>query len=241
MSISKTVVHIPKENEDDQELMASIDQDFCEIEAFSGEGELLKLDYDATNVLVLKPFFTNWKWLNMLFSLKDEHPEVPVILFSTLVDIKQEDVAALEKRSIFVADSPAALNQQLSRYRAEGAGKRILIVDDDQSILNSYQRILRKTPWEIVFVNSGEQALELMEERQFDLVVTDIKMPGIHGVELVGRIREHDSRVSVIVCSAFGGMKEDQNLMIHDVRDFIEKPVDPVKFKEKLEEVMNRS
>lgn len=68
--------------------------------------------------------------------------------------------------------------------------KRVLFVDDDENVLAGIQRMLRRqrTEWEMFFVDSGELALELMAKDPMDVVVTDVKMPGMQGHELLEQV-----------------------------------------------------
>lgn len=70
------------------------------------------------------------------------------------------------------------------------ARKRVLFVDDDQSLLDGLQRALHseRGQWEMHFVASGEEALALMGQHRFDALVTDIRMPGIDGVQLLSEV-----------------------------------------------------
>ena len=86
--------------------------------------------------------------------------------------------------------------------------------------------MLRKQPWTLLTASNGIKALELLAKEQVDLVVTDIKMPDMHGLELVAKIREKYHNLPVIVCSAYKGIKADQDLAYHNVSAFIDKPVD---------------
>lgn len=58
---------------------------------------------------------------------------------------------------------------------------RVLLVDDEENILRSLQRILRREPWELTTASSGEQALAAMAEHKYDLVISDARMPGMDG------------------------------------------------------------
>ncbi|AZT82303.1 response regulator [Marinobacter sp. NP-4(2019)] len=67
---------------------------------------------------------------------------------------------------------------------------RLLLVDDEENILRSLQRILRKEPYELETATSGEAALSMMEEQKFDLVISDARMPGMDGPTLLARIKK---------------------------------------------------
>lgn len=80
--------------------------------------------------------------------------------------------------------------------------ERVLFVDDEPNILNGLRRMLRsqRTDWELHFANSGPEALELMQNHEVDIVVSDMKMPGMDGAELLSRISEiHPNTVRIIL------------------------------------------
>jgi response regulator RpfG family c-di-GMP phosphodiesterase len=67
---------------------------------------------------------------------------------------------------------------------------KLLLVDDEDNILRSLKRVLRKEPYELVTAASGDEALTLMEEQRFDLVISDARMPGMDGPTLLANIRK---------------------------------------------------
>lgn len=67
---------------------------------------------------------------------------------------------------------------------------RLLLVDDEENILRSLQRILRREPYELGTAASGEAALSMMEEQKFDLVISDARMPGMDGPTLLAEIKK---------------------------------------------------
>ncbi|MFT5731713.1 MAG: putative nucleotidyltransferase with HDIG domain [Planctomycetota bacterium] len=87
--------------------------------------------------------------------------------------------------------------------------KRILFVDDEQSILNGLQRILHKQRhvWDMQFATSGKDALAAMDLEPFDVVVTDMRMPGMNGAELLREVKARHPRTVRIVLSGHAGME----------------------------------
>lgn len=69
--------------------------------------------------------------------------------------------------------------------------KRILVVDDDPLVLESVSRLLKSQGYQIIAVESGTKAIELVKEQDSDLVISDIRMPEIDGVETVQIIQAH--------------------------------------------------
>ena len=66
----------------------------------------------------------------------------------------------------------------------------LLLVDDEENILRSLKRILRKEPYDIRTATSGEDALALLNEQKFDLVISDARMPGMDGPTLLAEIKK---------------------------------------------------
>ena len=103
---------------------------------------------------------------------------------------------------------------------------KILFVDDEENILKAFERTFLEDTMKIYTAESAKRALELISLTDLDLIVTDIKMPGMHGLELIEEIRKKNSVVPVMVYTAFSGMKEDFVLHTHGIVDYYTKPDD---------------
>src|ERR1700748_660191 len=80
--------------------------------------------------------------------------------------------------------------------------RRILFVDDEESVLDALESLLRKERdrWEMVFVLDGTQALEELRKKPFDLVISDMRMPGMDGAELLAHVKaDHPSAARMIL------------------------------------------
>ena len=86
---------------------------------------------------------------------------------------------------------------------------KILVVDDEENIRWLYKEELEEEGYQITAAASGEEALTMVSELQPDLVVMDIKMPGISGVDALIKIKEIDKDTPVILCSAYNDYKQD--------------------------------
>ncbi|WP_259745187.1 response regulator, partial [Pseudomonas protegens] len=71
-----------------------------------------------------------------------------------------------------------------------GPRPSLLLVDDEESILNSLRRLLRSQPYEVLVADSGARALEILAQRPVDLVMSDARMPNMDGATLLARVRE---------------------------------------------------
>jgi two-component system OmpR family response regulator len=75
----------------------------------------------------------------------------------------------------------------------------VLFVDDDATLLRSVARAMRYQGYEVTTAHSGEEAIKQMESRRFDVVASDISMPGMNGIQLLRRLREKDLLVPFIL------------------------------------------
>jgi excisionase family DNA binding protein len=88
-----------------------------------------------------------------------------------------------------------------------GYGKTVLVVDDEDVIRDFFSRAL--TGYKVLTASSGEEALSIIKKDKPDLVLLDIKMPGIDGIETLRKIKEIDSRIVVIMLSAFATLENN--------------------------------
>src|SRR3989338_11645142 len=80
----------------------------------------------------------------------------------------------------------------------------ILIVDDEKNVLSSFKKILVQGGYKVFTADNGEEALLIAEDQGPDLVVMDIKMPRMTGLEALAKFKKIDPKVPVIIMTAFG-------------------------------------
>ncbi len=105
------------------------------------------------------------------------------------------------------------------------SANKILIVDDEEIIVKLLSMSLRSDGYEIVTAYSGEQGLEVFKAESPDIVVTDIKMPGMDGLELLKNIKKIDSEKEVIIVTGHGDIDSTITALQYGASDFINKPV----------------
>ncbi len=105
------------------------------------------------------------------------------------------------------------------------SANKILIVDDEEIIVRLLSMSLRSDGYETVTAYNGEQALEVFAAENPDIVVTDIKMPGMDGLELLKRIKEKDADKEVIIVTGHGDIDSTIIALQYGASDFINKPV----------------
>ncbi len=106
--------------------------------------------------------------------------------------------------------------------------KRILFVDDEVSILDGLKRMLRpmRTEWEMSFAPGGEPALALLASSPFDVIVTDMRMPGMDGASLLEAVREKYPNVLRIILSGYTELQASIRA-VPVAHQFLLKPCDP--------------
>ncbi len=112
---------------------------------------------------------------------------------------------------------------------AVGPGPRkVLLIDDDTDYLTVLRLALKGTPGiETVAAASAEEALTLLDAEPFDLVLTDLQLPGRSGLEFVGAARERGLRTPILVLTAHGSVSAAVDALKLGAQDYLQKPVDP--------------
>ncbi len=104
--------------------------------------------------------------------------------------------------------------------------ERILVVDDEQIIRESLSFVLRKEGFEVEEAANGKEALERQEKNPFDIVITDIEMPEMRGMELLEQITRRTPQTFVVIITAFGSLETAVQALRKGAYDYILKPLD---------------
>jgi PAS domain S-box-containing protein len=115
----------------------------------------------------------------------------------------------------------------------------ILFVDDEPDILNSLSRFLRREPYKKFFAENALSALELLDNNTVDIIVSDLRMPGMNGLELINEVKKQKPDTVRMIVS--GSQDIDQiieSINTGEVFRFIPKPVDPESFKKILNDAI---
>lgn len=102
--------------------------------------------------------------------------------------------------------------------------KKLLVVDDDKSYLNALKKILTKMGYAAEVAAGSEEALKILEKEKFPLIITDLDMPGLDGVELCKQIKEIDSKSIVYALSGYIAEYDTENLEKSGFDGYLSKP-----------------
>jgi len=104
---------------------------------------------------------------------------------------------------------------------------QVLVIDDDAVVGRSFDRVLSDKGYEVSTALTGEEALKDMESTDYDVVFTDIKMPGMDGIEVAERIKAKCPWTPVVVITGFGTDENEARASVLGVSGFVRKPLTP--------------
>jgi DNA-binding NtrC family response regulator len=101
------------------------------------------------------------------------------------------------------------------------AAEKILVVDDEQSMTQFLSIVLRKENFQVTAVSNGRDALERVKAENFDVVITDIKMPGMDGIQLLNQIKKHDPSLPVVIMTAYASQQSAIDAVNHGAFQYL--------------------
>ena len=117
---------------------------------------------------------------------------------------------------------------------------RILLVDDEEEFINTLTQRLEVRGLKVTGATRGQQAVELIDNQSFDIIVLDLAMPGMDGLETLKKIKEKDPDAEIVMLSGKGTLKSGVEAMKLGAEDFLEKPVDLNDLLKRIEEAKER-
>jgi DNA-binding response OmpR family regulator len=116
---------------------------------------------------------------------------------------------------------------------------RILLVDDDHSLLQLYRQELTEEGYEVILARNGKEALTKFSKEKPNLVITDIRMPIMNGIETLNAILGKNRQIPVIINTAYPQYKE--NFMTWGADAYVVKSSDLTELKQKIRKVLSRA
>jgi DNA-binding NtrC family response regulator len=120
------------------------------------------------------------------------------------------------------------------------APMRVLVVDDDREICDYMETFLSKDGLEVKTLSEPEAVAEEVKNGGYHMVVLDLMMPKVDGVEVLQRIRKVDSDVAVVIFTGYPTFESAVQSMKLDAVDYLKKPFDPDEFREVVDRVMRK-
>jgi DNA-binding NtrC family response regulator len=108
----------------------------------------------------------------------------------------------------------------------------VLLVDDDKEFRRAMKKMFEKSGYKITIACDGQEALDALSDEEFNLIISDLRMPNLDGLEMMGELRRRGLDVPIIFLTAFGEVESYMDLMNLGAFEYVNKPV---KSKEILE------
>ena len=132
---------------------------------------------------------------------------------------EREEALAESLRLDFTRES-----KTLKRVEVKDPVARILCVDDEEPILNSFRKILVLDGYSVDTVETGQEALGLIQTRDYDFVFTDLKMPAMSGTDVAKSVKHLRPDIDVVIITGFATVDSAVECMKHGATDYVEKP-----------------
>jgi len=113
---------------------------------------------------------------------------------------------------------------------------RLLVVDDEENIRFLFKEELEEEGYSVDVASNGREALDKIRQSVFDLVILDIKMPGMNGIEALNEIKNMNKNLPVILCSAYGEFKQDFSSWASD--GYVVKSADTKELKQTIQSLL---
>ncbi len=206
------------------------------VEVHSGTEGLAKLREDANIELVLTDIkMPGMDGMSILRNIKEMRPGVEVIMVTAYGDYDMA-IDALRSNAFDYLKKPIDIDDLLGaigRFRERRAVRknffpsyRVLLLDDEDTQRQFLQRLLEDEGYSVVTAGNGEDGIKIFDREKIDIIVTDIKMPGMSGMEVLYKVKRTNADVEVILVTGHG----DQNVAIEALRggacDYLKKPID---------------
>ncbi len=112
------------------------------------------------------------------------------------------------------------------------ADQVILVVDDEEGLRDALSKIFEDEGYTVCCAEDGEQALEMLQRTHIDLILTDMRMPGMSGIDLLKKVREVHENLGVIILTGYGEIESYIEAMSFGAMEYVSKPfkVNELKF-----------
>ena len=116
---------------------------------------------------------------------------------------------------------------------------KVVLVDDEEEFVTTLAERLDLRGIEVQIATNGERALQIIENDSPDIVVLDVMMPGLGGLEVLQRIKAINSQISVILLTGHGSTEQEIETMLESVYDYLMKPLNIDELIKKMQEAIN--
>ena len=127
-----------------------------------------------------------------------------------------------------------------SSHSMDALTQRVLVVDDEESIRRAIGKFLRSRGFEVVTADSGVEALDQLSQQSFVLMLCDVRMPGLTGLEVVPRALQLDGQLAIMMLTAVNDAPTATDALSHGAMDYLMKPVELADLEQAIERALHK-
>jgi CheY-like chemotaxis protein len=116
--------------------------------------------------------------------------------------------------------------------------RKVLVVDDDPAVRKSFDRVLSGKGYAVITAENGEEALRKLNEEKYDLVYSDIRMPGMSGLDVAEKIRARRPWTPIVIITGYGTDIAEERAKAAGVSKFLHKPLSPAMIEDSARDVL---
>lgn len=116
--------------------------------------------------------------------------------------------------------------------------RKVLVVDDDPVVGQSFKRVLSGKGYVVITAEDGYDALAKLRDENYDLVFTDLRMPGMNGLEVAEQVKARQPWVPVVIVTGYGSSKSEERARAAGVSEFLHKPLSPEMIEDSTERAL---
>lgn len=205
--------------------------------AYDGEQALQAVKKEKPDVMVLDLRMPGIDGIEVLRKMRKDHPDVDVVVLTGHGTDKDEKEARRLGATAFLK-KPVDIEQLVGTVHKEKL--RVLLVDDEKEFVGSLSERLELRNLEAQVAHDGEQALQAVQEDKPDVMVLDLRMPGIDGIEVLRKMKKDHPKIPVVVLTGHGTDKDEKEALRLGASVYLQKPVDVDQLVGTLHRVWNR-
>ena len=191
--------------------------------AYDGEQALQAIQEGEPDVMVLDLRMPGIDGLEVLRRAKEAHPNVRIIVLTGHGTDKDEEEARKLGASVYLK-KPIDIDNLVGALNKEKI--KVLLVDDEKDFVDSLSERLALRNLDAKIAYDGEQALQAVKEGEPDVMVLDLRMPGINGLDVLRKVRKSNPNVQVVVLTGHGSEKDEKAARKLGAVAYMKKPAD---------------
>lgn len=205
--------------------------------AFSGKDAIGQLEKGLVDLIILDVMMPGMDGMQFLKYLKSvpRLSRIPVIMCTALHDAKTVTTIAEMGIQDYITKpiKKEVLLEKVKKVLKQGTDS-VLIVDDEKLIQNLLSRAVEREGLKAITASSGEEALDLLDKYKVKLVISDISMPGMNGLELLVKIKEKYPTLPVLLITGHAGQYTKEEVLAAGADSYITKPFKNIEIAQRL-------